>query len=693
MDKGEKRWRMIRIRRYCCFLLLLLWLLLGTAGVAKANPDPKLVLVVLTRVDFTDLGRGDYPYFQRLLAQGQVGLVSIRVPGRLTPEKVYQAISATPSGLTGSQGSHQETGLLGSALRRAGKGTVFLGNADLPWKPKRGAKTMISDDYGAVGREVSDQSILRVDPEFPFGYATDYQKIGALVLDALPASDLILVETGDLERLEGYRGIMTEERWRFWRSEILTRIDHMLGQLRAAVPPETGIVVFVATPSSADAGNVPPFLPLLIDQQQEEPGLLTSSATREQGLITSVDLGALLMDLVVGKQEGMEQIRTTPGTWQDLQHKSTYWWINLQQRTVILRIYIYLLLCLLLITLFLPFTSWRRLTALTREVLPTLAFLPLTLLLLAPFKVTSWPALTGLIILGVGGQWALARWLFPTRLLAYRGLLCSTALIILGDLLLGSKLMLASLFGPSRVLGLRFYGLGNEYLGVLLGTLLLGTADVLIQSPGRKWTGMLLGVVVLLIFSPSGGANFGGGVALAYGTWLICRRIKPRKVAKVNCLLFSLCLLAGLGFQLLKSGQGGRSHLDQALDLLRLGAWDLVLAIAVRKVQMNLGLIKYSPLGYLLLVGFILFIIGLNRVERVAGCDQHKAGWYWTGMMITVNTGLLALLVNDSGIVVLAPMVIYPLILLAELWMAQERKGLYARLAQAGRRCMANAKN
>jgi hypothetical protein len=62
-------------------------------------------------------------------------------------------------------------------------------------------------------------------------------------------------------------------------------------------------------------------------------------------------------------------------------------------------------------------------------------------------------------------------------------------------------------------------------------------------------------------------------------------------------------------------------------------------------------------------------------------------------MVITVYTGLIALLVNDSGIVVLAPMVIYPLIILAELWMAQERKGLYARLAQVGRRCMAIAKN
>jgi hypothetical protein len=253
--------------------------------------------------------------------------------------------------------------------------------------------------------------------------------------------------------------------------------------------------------------------------------------------------------------------------------------------------------------------------------------------------------------------------------------------------------MLASLLGPSPVLGLRFYGLGNEYLGVLLGAFFLGTADFFIHSPGRKWTGILLGVIVLLLFSPSGGANFGGGVALTYGVWLMYRRIKPPEMARVNYLLFALCLLAGLSFQLFKTGPGGISHLDQAFHLLQRGAWDMVLAIAVRKIRMNLGLINYSSLGYLLLFAFILFSIALNRAEHAVSFDRPKAEWYWEGMVITVYTGLIALLVNDSGIVVLAPMVIYPLIILAELWMAQERKGLYARLAQVGRRCMAIAKN
>ena len=118
---------MVRTRRCRYILLMILWLFLA-AGEVKADAGPKLLLVVLTRVDLKELGTGNYPYFQRVLTQGQVGLVSIRVAGRLTPEKVYQELRGTHPSLTGA------------SLR-----TAFLGNADLPWKPNRSAKKMIQE--------------------------------------------------------------------------------------------------------------------------------------------------------------------------------------------------------------------------------------------------------------------------------------------------------------------------------------------------------------------------------------------------------------------------------------------------------------------------------------------------------------------------------------------------------------------
>ncbi|NLM37354.1 MAG: hypothetical protein GX202_04430, partial [Firmicutes bacterium] len=67
--------------------------------------------------------------------------------------------------------------------------------------------------------------------------------------------------------------------------------------------------------------------------------------------------------------------------------------------------------------------------------------------------------------------------------------------------------------------------------------------------------------------------------------------------------------------------------------------------------------------------------------------------WFRQGATVAVKTGLVAFLANDSGIVVLAPLVLYPLLILADWWTARERRDLFASLKQAGRRCVGIEKN
>ncbi len=677
----------------CCLLLVfILSVLFPLSAVgAGTQPGPKLILVNLTPVAFSDFDTGDYPHLRQLLTGGQIGLVSVRAPGKLTPEKVYQRVSTSAPDL--NRGSFPEMGLIGTVLRQAGKRTAFLGNADLPWKANRTAKLMISDYRGEVDREVADERVLTADPEFPFGFRTDYEKLGDLIFAFLPETDLILVETGDLERLEGYRRLMTEEQWGYWRAKSLARIDALLGRLRAEVPSDTTIGLFSATPSSAGDGNELPFLSLFLDQRKEQPGLLTSPSTREPGLLTIGDLVAILIRLVDNEQRESVFRRITAGAWPELAAKSGYWRANLRQREIILRVYLYSIISLLFMALFLPFTPWRRWASLVRTILPALSFLPLTMLLIAVFKVTSWPLLVMLLVFLTGALWTFACRIFPNRAQAYRALLISTALVILVDLLSGSTLMRTSLLGPSPVLGLRFYGLGNEYLGVFLATFSLGTSAFLIHWPGRQWTGVLLGAITFLILTPSGGANFGGGVAFAYAAWLIVRQMRPTTFAWRNLLLFVCVLAVGLVLQTIWPGSGGTTHLHNALRLFRAGAWEQLLAIAVRKLRMNLELINYSPWGYVLLLSYILFLIGLKIAERTAFIQKWKAVWHWLGTIITVRTGFVAFFANDSGIVALAPLVLYPLILLAEMWLAKERIDLFARLKQEAKRGVGIGKN
>ena len=223
-------------------------------------------------------------------------------------------------------------------------------------------------------------------------------------------------------------------------------------------------------------------------------------------------------------------------------------------------------------------------------------------------------------------------------------------------------------------MGLRFYGLGNEYLG-FPGCF----------SPGPPlftslaWTAMdRRGVGGNRADLFPDGEQILARVALTYAAWLICRRIQPPPAARKNLLLFALCLGVGFGLHTLWPGASGTTHLHNALQLLRAGAWEQLLAIAVRKFRMNLELINYSPWGYVLLLILIFFMVGIKLTERTTRSNQEKE-WYWLGGRIAVRTGLVAFFVNDSGIVVLAPLLLYPLILLAEQWLAREGVDLFAR--------------
>ena len=368
------------------------------------------------------------------------------------------------------------------------------------------------------------------------------------MLALLPTTDVILVETGDLERLEAYRGLMSDAQWSRQRAVTLARIDAFLARISSATPGNTMILLLVAAPSTT-GGNDFPLLPLLIDWKREEPGLLTSPSTRQPGLITGGDLAGLIVDLTSGTPEGTNDRWTTGGGGLSCRRTALLGdqFAPKDARFPSLSLFTSLSAPLGVVVTVNPVAP---LAIYTRASFPAIAVLPLTLLLLAPFRITHGPLFALCLVLGSGGIWAFIRMFFPTRLLAYRGLFMGTSLVILVDLFFGARLMLPSLLGPSPVLGHRFYGLGNEYLGVFLGTCLLGAADFLLHSPWRMWSGLLLGGVALLVFSPFGGANFGSGVALIYAGWQIGRRIRPPTLARRNLVLFSLCLVVGLGVQL-----------------------------------------------------------------------------------------------------------------------------------------------
>ena len=92
------------------------------------------------------------------------------------------------------------------------------------------------------------------------------------------------------------------------------------------------------------------------------------------------------------------------------------------------------------------------------------------------------------------------------------------------DLLTGQSLLLTSLLGYCPISGARYYGMGNEYMGLYLGAGLIGWSGLAegIKRAGKRLSPPFLiipGFLLLLIFVawPHLGANFGGAIATMWG--------------------------------------------------------------------------------------------------------------------------------------------------------------------------------
>ena len=60
-----------------------------------------------------------------------------------------------------------------------------------------------------------------------------------------------------------------------------------------------------------------------------------------------------------------------------------------------------------------------------------------------------------------------------------RSLGAAQTVVLVVDVLLGAPIIKNSILGYDPIVAARFYGIGNEYMGVLIGTTLIGTTGLL----------------------------------------------------------------------------------------------------------------------------------------------------------------------------------------------------------------------
>ncbi len=249
-----------------------------------------------------------------------------------------------------------------------------------------------------------------------------------------------------------------------------------------------------------------------------------------------------------------------------------------------------------------------------------------------------------------------------------------TLVVLLVDVVTGSRLQISSPLGLNPVVGGRFYGIGNVTFALVAAALFLVATSVatrLREHPAVAAGAVaLLGLVVLVVdAAPQWGADAGGPPALVPGLAVVGLAALGVRVTWRRALLVAgVTVAVVLVISLLDwaRGPGARSHLGRFVQtLIDGGGGDVV----VRKLQQNLEtLTGTSIFAYAVPVVLVLTWWALLRpgsvVGRPVGPLLQRVPLLRAGLLGLTLTVTIGLLVNDTGVAIppVAWLLAFPLV-------------------------------
>lgn len=569
--------------------------------------------------------------------------------------------------------------LLGTVLQENHLTTAVLGNSD-PAPPAAGAMNahhrygpwLAADlrglvDYGDVGV----RTLQRAEGVLP--WETDYRYLAEQYQACRAKADFIVLELGDFARLDALSPYLFDRQIREEKSRLLGRLDQFLHTLWSLLDWEEDLLIMVTPTPSLDGLKAGAYLtPCLFWGNIFPPGLLTSPTTRRSGLVANVDLAPTILhfyNLERPASVAGRVVTSHPGS--DfpalLRMEKRINATSLFRRKVIpVFVNIAALLFPLLLTgafllRKLPFPFWLRTRVRAGLVfaLLCLSALPLALHLASQLSLNS---LWGFCLAALGFTLLLAllsrgrpQWPRLASRPLILPLLLFTLLIPL-DLCAGAPLVKNSVLGYDPMLGARYYGIGNELAGLLLGSAL---GLFLWQGQERKnqtrpsWAFGFYLLFMVLLTHPRLGANFGAGLTALMMALILSpppRRsiLLPRRLSRA---LFSIILFGAVLFtaDYFLGRPESQSHFGLLFKDYHARGLTAVTEIILRKLQVNLRLLS-TRWAWLLLSALLTFAVAFFISP---GLPRR---FFYTAL----GGGLTGLLFNDSGFV-FAALFFYPL--------------------------------
>ncbi len=678
--------------------LVLTGLVIGSVSTSSSDPtkhkgtSESIVIIGTGGLSWSDVSPRTTPTLWSLLRDGATATLSVRsvhantcpVDGWLTLSAGEQAADSVdgPSGGSGPDGVKPPC--------RALPGQMVPGKVP-HWSEYRAAAggSRFDATLGMLGDQVASHGgcIQAVGPGAAVGAArasgmvVRYEQYDAAALPAaLSACPVTLIDVGPV-RDPADVNPQDELRPTTTRVQQVAAVEARVAAILKVAPAGAD----VALVSLADAGASERLRMIAITGPNFGAGTLTSSSTRQPGLVQLTDLApSILEHLNIPRPAslGGTPLRFIPAgessdqsAHQRLQALLDYDQSSHKVHSLVEPFFygwVILQLALYLTAAFLWKRGWgtdaqrHQLLVNTRRLATIAATVPVSTFLanLLPWWNFSNPLISvvasvGLFATAISALALLGPW--HRRTFGPLIVVCSTTIAVLAvDVMTGSRLQLSSLMGLQPVIGGRFYGMGNTTFALFAtATLLLCIAvgSELITLGQRRNAAAAVAAIgigaVIVDASPSWGSDLGGTTGLLPAVLFLVVVILQIKLTwrvwlAMGGVVGLFLVLLGL-MDWIRPAES-RSHLGRFVQTaVDGGAWDVV----VRKLAQNATLFFSNPLSLLIPVVLGLFAYVLAKPNWWAAAPLRRPfediPLLRPGLISIMIMWVLGFALNDSG--------------------------------------------
>ncbi len=704
------------------FLVLLFFLSTFSFSYAQTAEDGKrAVIFILNRVSIDDFLNSDLKNINNMIDNGTYGLMTVNADGGRSLESVFMTLG-TGTRAVGSNGAslnfntwetynHElastiyerntgkipsegqilnldiaqiirnnskrnhiiRPGLLGDKFKDSGLNVAVFGNEDTDVDYKRYAPLIGMNYSGIVPYgDVSDMTNKK-DPLMPYGISTDYDTMYKEYMSVKDNVTLAIFDLGDTARANDYQNSGLDKINRENKEKALKNADEFIGKVLLTDSGNTLFMIVTPLPPSQKMGQNDFLTPVVMYGNGISKGkLITSDTTKRTGIVTNTDLlptiltyfGLDVPAFVTGHNLYSSDVNGDLMKLENLEKQLTF---NYTYRPYFLKTYVMLQIFILILSLVM-LLFFKKYSILVKPFLLLIPIMPISFLLLPLFDYAN-IVNSVLGIVAVSTVFTLAAYkLVKKSSFRYFLIAAFTAAILMLDMLTGYNLLKNSFLSYDVIAGARFYGIGNEYMGIFIGAVLcfaLLSFEIFgnIDKKYLIFANILIYIIVLyFIASPSLGTNVGGGIA-AFAAFSVASIYLFGKKLNIKNILFVGGSIVALLFLLFYVDSlrpvSEQTHIGQTFNLVKNDGLYPLIQIFARKISMNLKLFKYSVwsrvLVTLVFVLFILFYKPVGALKRIF--NERK--FVYISFLSTIIGSIFALAFNDSGVVAAATTMVY----------------------------------